>query len=153
MNAPPSEAKDLLGLTAADIMTSNCIVVSADQTMDSAAEQFLCHRVTGMPVVDSAGACVGVLSATDFIWHERSGTPDDPVRLYMTPKVWSVSPDERLDEVGRIMCAQHIHRIPVIDTAGQAVGIISALDIVALLVGAPRPLQRDASHEGKVLHC
>ncbi len=126
----------LANLRVSEVMTRGCVEVLADQTMDSAAEEFLNHRITGVPVVDDSGHCVGVLSATDFIWHERSGTPDDPVRLYMSPKVKAVTPDHSLLDVARLMIEHHIHRVPVVNQQFCTLGIVTSLDIVSALVNA-----------------
>ena len=84
------EIECLAKIRVRDVMSADCWTVAADQTMDSAAEEFLNRRVSGMPVVDGQGQAVGVISTTDFIWHERSGSADDPVQLYMSPKVIAV---------------------------------------------------------------
>lgn len=130
------EVDRLATLRVQDVMSPTCLTVQVDQTMDSAAEKFLEHRVSGMPVVDVEGQCIGVLSATDYIWHERSGTPDDPVELYMSPRVISVTPDQLLLDAAVAMVAHHIHRVIVVDNQQQAVGVVSSLDVVNAVVSA-----------------
>ncbi len=131
-----------------EVMSPTCLTVRADQTMDAAAEQFLDHRVSGMPVVDAEGQCIGVLSATDYIWHERSGTPDDPVELYMSPRVVSVTSEQLLLDAAVAMVAHHIHRVVVVDSEQRAIGIVSALDVVNAAVSAATglPPERIASY-------
>ena len=39
-------------------------------------------------------------------------------------------------DAAREMCAQHVHRLPVVDAGGKVVGLVSSLDLVAAMVGA-----------------
>ncbi len=75
--------------------------------------------------------------------HPEFGQPlhidevaDDLVSLHMTAAVQTVHRDASLVEAGRIMCAEHVHRLPVVEESGQVVGLVSSLDIVAALVKA-----------------
>ena len=47
--------------TARDIMTTELVSVSPRDTLASAADLMLRRQVSGAPVVDVAGACIGVL--------------------------------------------------------------------------------------------
>lgn len=126
----------LATLQVREVMSPSCLTVEAEQTMDAAAEKFLDRRVSGMPVVNEEGQCIGVLSATDYIWHERSGTPEDPVHLYMSPRVISVRPEQLLLDAAVLMVAHHIHRVVVVDDEQRAVGVVSSLDVVNAVVSA-----------------
>ena len=52
-----------------------------------------------------------------------------PVQNWMTTDVVSVGPDTSLLKVGKLMKDHHIRRIPVVDEAGQVIGIISDRDV------------------------
>ena len=134
----------LLSLRVADVMRRAVVTLPADGTLAAAAARLLEHDISGAPVVDEAGLCVGVLSAVDFVRHEvKQATADKPqtsdaqlAREHMTVATRSVAPDSALLEAAREMCDAHLHRLPVLDRAGKVVGMISSLDIVAALVGA-----------------
>jgi CBS domain-containing protein len=67
--------KSLLGLTAGDVMKGPVEVIPRGMTLDAAARRLRRAQVSGAPVVDEAGRCVGVLSATDFIrWADEGAT-------------------------------------------------------------------------------
>lgn len=57
----------LLALTADDLMSHPVEVVPEDMPLRAAARFLSEAHVTGAPVVDAAGRCVGVLSTTDFV--------------------------------------------------------------------------------------
>ncbi|MBX9792514.1 MAG: CBS domain-containing protein [Pirellulales bacterium] len=160
-----SAIERLLSLRARDVMTRSVVELSANQTMSQAAFTLRQHEVTGAPVVDEQGRCVGIISATDFVRREATvedegnghggadlsehmlsrqpGVPSyigamtcDLVRHYMSPAVQSIDEDATLPEIGRVMCEAHIHRVVVLDRRGVPVGIVSSLDVVSALVNA-----------------
>src|SRR5262249_44142043 len=64
--------KPLFSLTAADLMTAPLVTVSEEMSLRGAAHRLAQAAVTGAPVVNGNGRCVGVLSATDFVhWVDR----------------------------------------------------------------------------------
>ena len=65
--------RSLLSLCASDIMSRNILMIRREMSLQGAARLLSRAGVSGAPVVDDQGRCVGVLSATDFI--SRSRTP------------------------------------------------------------------------------
>jgi CBS domain-containing protein len=74
----------------------------------------------------------GIVSERDFV-RSIADTErcliDAPVSKYMTKVVITVEPDQTIDECMRLMTANHIRHLPVID-AGHVVGVISIGDVV-----------------------
>lgn len=54
-------------LVARDLMTEKLVVLHASDTVEYAADLFRDLAISGAPVVDSAGAPIGVLSVTDIV--------------------------------------------------------------------------------------
>ena len=54
-------------LTAQDVMTRHVITVSADTQVEDAAAQLARHRITGLPVLDTSGSVIGMISDFDVI--------------------------------------------------------------------------------------
>lgn len=63
--------------TAGDIMTHEVACVHASDRLADAVDLFLRQQISGAPVLDEHGICVGVLSATDILNYEdkRQQTP------------------------------------------------------------------------------
>jgi CBS domain-containing protein len=57
--------KLLLNVTASDLMTADVVTVPEDMALPNAIALLISHKVTGAPVVDAGGRCVGALSHTD----------------------------------------------------------------------------------------
>lgn len=64
MNALPGRLGTLM---ARDIMTEKLVVLLQTDTIQHAANTFRDLRISGAPVVDAAGAPVGLLSVTDIV--------------------------------------------------------------------------------------
>jgi CBS domain-containing protein len=60
-------ARDLLALTAADLMSRNVVELPEHMPLRDAARLLLQNQIGGAPVVDKDGRCVGVLTAIDFL--------------------------------------------------------------------------------------
>src|SRR5207247_5532649 len=68
-------AKSLLTSCAADIMTHHVVMIPREMSLQGAARMLARAGVTGAPVVDGVGRCIGVLSATDFMnWVKEDHT-------------------------------------------------------------------------------
>ena len=57
----------LLSLHVADVMNREVVTLKATQTMSQAAAVFVEQAISGAPVVDDKGRCVGVLTSRDFV--------------------------------------------------------------------------------------
>jgi len=151
-------------LNVADVMQRQVVSVSPYQTMVEAAAVLSGRYISGAPVVDEWGHCVGVLTAQDYVrriaataerspphhtpfgsrtdlLEERLGLPmaereRDCVAHYMSTAVQPISQTASLLRATQMMCAMHVHRLPVLDEEGAPVGIVTSLDIVAALVNA-----------------
>ena len=154
-------------MKAADIMAQPVISVTPDTTIVEAARLMLQHRISGMPVVDSKGVVVGIVSEGDLLRRAETGTErrrprwlefvTAPGRLaedyahahgrkiadVMTVMVVWVGPGEPVEQVVRLMERRHVKRLPVIE-AGRLVGIVTRADLVrAFVENLPEP-EREA---------
>jgi CBS-domain-containing membrane protein len=159
--------KSFLDLTAADLMSRDVIMVPRAMSLRAAAHLLSENRVSGAPVVDETGECVGVLSATDFMhwmgygeraacrpasstpgcfhsaWQvaDSDALPTDAVGNYMTADPVMVSPGASIAQLAREMIDAHLHRIIVADAQHRPIGIVSSTDILAAVAYAePRRL-------------
>ena len=132
----------LITLKVKDVMSRDVLCVSPDQDLADIAQLFVDNKISGVPVTASDGSCVGVLSAVDYVKRERivrgpdAETTNDTVQDHMSRSVQSIRPEQTLLTAARIMCAQHVHRLPVLDAEGRAVGLVTSMDVVAALVNA-----------------
>lgn len=57
--------------TAGDLMTKRVVTVTMSDTLRDVMALLVEHRVSGAPVVNAEGECVGVVSATDILVYEQ----------------------------------------------------------------------------------
>lgn len=144
-------------MNSADIMTQPVITVTPQTKIAEAARLMLQHRISGLPVVDDRDRVVGIVTEGDLLRRSELGTerqrprwvelligPGRLARHYvdahartvgevMTENVMSVTPQELLPEIVRLMEKRHVKRVPVID-GGRLVGIVSRANLVRALV-------------------
>jgi CBS domain-containing membrane protein len=152
--------KPLLALTAHDLMSEALLMVPREMSLPMAARLLSRANVSGAPVVDDAGRCVGVLSATDFIhWAENPAAhrpqphaqheacaawqildtdelPEEAVGRFMTADPVMVDPSAGIGKLAHMMLDAHIHRVIVVDHDHRPIGIVSATDILAAVARA-----------------
>jgi CBS-domain-containing membrane protein len=145
----------LVELTAEGLMTRNVLVISQHMSLKAAAHLLAQADVSGAPVVDDEGRCVGVLSAADLVhWVDRGqpttnpcnadasgccdwqvdgldGLPEDEVSRYMTTNVVATGPETRVGEMARWMRDAHIHRIVIVNERRRPIGLVSSMDVMA----------------------
>lgn len=158
-------------LKVADCMNTTVVPISVNHTMREAAAVLRKYGISGAPVVDEHGRCVGMLSAADFVRREVDNhnamppsayaraehaedarpvplelgeTAEDLVSKYMATAVQSVQPQTPLIAAAQTMCGSHIHRLPVLDESGRPLGMITSLDLTAALVHAVHEAQQDS---------
>lgn len=145
---------------ARDIMSYPAISVNEDQTLQETIELLAEHRFSGVPVVNSAGKPIGIISDTDIIryshqvkvvpktnlsgWISPYADVNDLVSMrkgmdslhrtrvgtVMTRKVYTVTEDAPANEIARLMNKRNINRIPVVDSEGRLVGVVTRADMV-----------------------
>jgi CBS domain-containing protein len=140
-----------------NFMTRRVVTVAPDASIADAARLMLENKVSGLPVVDAAGAVVGIVSEHDLLremdgdrrgphWMELmiedAGLPDGLGQLrshkvseVMTPSPATVAPASSLIEACRIIEDRGVKRLPVVKD-GKLVGIIARADLVRALAKA-----------------
>lgn len=63
----PKEAQDIIEATAEDIMNRSVVTAKPDQTLEDLADLFATKRVNPIPVTDSDGSLLGIVSRSDLI--------------------------------------------------------------------------------------
>lgn len=120
-------AASLAHLTAGDIMTSPVITVPADASAQQVANTLTRHRISAVPVVNHAGALLGLVSEHDLLSKTGAVASD-----LMTTAVISVTVDTAADDIRHLLLSRRIRRVPVM-REGRLVGIVSRHDLVAMM--------------------
>jgi magnesium transporter len=122
--------------TAGGIMTTEFLALGPGMSCEKAisevrrlaAEQNP-EQIYSLYVLD-AGRLVGVLSLRDLIL----GEPSAPIAIYMTDDVVKVSPDTDQEEVARTIAKYDLSAVPVLDSDGQMLGVVTVDDVVDVVI-------------------
>jgi len=117
------------------IMKTDVEVCAIDDNLAAAASRMWDCDIGCLPVLDVAGQVVGMVTDRDicmaaFTRGER--LQDIPVSIAMAKEVLSCSPDATLVEGEEVMRSGQVRRLPVIDSDGRLVGIVSLNDLALL---------------------
>lgn len=120
-------------MKVADLMTRDVRACGIQDSLNAAARIMWDHDCGCAPVVDAHGKLAGFVTDRDICMAAYTqGTPLEaiPVERVMSPKVISCARGDDLDTAHRLMRTHEIHRIPVVDSRGRPIGILSLSDIV-----------------------
>jgi IMP dehydrogenase len=85
------------------------------------------HRISGIPVVESSGKLVGILTNRDVRFAEN---PNQPVAELMTrDNLATVSTSVTQEDARRLLHQRRIEKLLVVDDAYRCVGLITVKDI------------------------
>ena len=118
-------------MRARDIMTRDPECCRPDQTARDAAQVMRDRDCGCVPIVDDAGAVVGIVTDRDLAVRGIATGKESTTKLndLMTPSASCCGPDDDLRDVEQKMAELQIRRIPIVDASGRCLGIISQADI------------------------
>lgn len=145
-------------MKAIDVMVSNVITVTLDQSVQDVAQILLEHRISGVPVLDAAGDLVGIVSEGDLIRRGDAGTEHrrswwlkllmgreglageyikehaTKVKDVMTRGVICASPETSISEIAELLERNRIKRVPIVKDR-RVIGIVSRANLLQALAG------------------
>jgi len=160
-------------MNAADVMTAKVLSVGPESSIVDAVKLMLAHNISGLPVVDSDGRLLGIVSEGDFLRRAETGTErrrprwlefllgpgrlaDEYIHTHgrkikevMTTNVATVSEETPLDEVVRLMERRRIKRVPVMRQE-KLVGIITRANLLRALASIGDELRPSVSNDAEL---
>jgi CBS domain-containing protein len=137
-----------MNATVKDVMTTEVVAVRRDTAFKEMAASLRRYRVSAFPVIDGDNKVVGVVSEADLLAKEALSDPGVVDGLLhhrdvrkaegltaddlMTHPAVTASPDDPVEHAARLMHTLRIKRLPVVNSGGQLVGIVSRADLLAV---------------------
>lgn len=137
-----------MNVKIADLMVANVLTVQPHHSVEHIRGILKKNRLNTLPVVDSDGGVVGIVSSADLVGGLKSGTP---ISKIMTTRVYSVPQYDDVHIAARVMRNHKIHHV-VVTHEQKVVGILSSFDLIKLvedhrfiMKGAPTESTRKGS--------
>ena len=137
-----------MNATVKDVMSTEVVAVRREVTFKEIAATLRRYRVSALPVVDDTGKVLGVVSEADLLAKEALADPGVVAEVLhhkdvrkaegltagdlMTGEVVTVSPQDPVEQAARLMHFLKVKRLPVVNSGGELVGIVSRSDLLAV---------------------
>ena len=148
-------------LTVADIMDASPVTVTPEDTVEAVLRVLRENELPGLPVVNSGGRCVGIITEADlvmagedadlhlphyfelfggFVFLESLGHFEERLRKataalardLMTEDPVTIEPDVPIAEAARLISRSKHNRLPVVEH-GRLVGVVTRVDVLEAL--------------------
>jgi len=148
--------------TVADIMDTDTPTVEPEDTVESVLRVMRENELPGVPVVNSGGRCVGIITEADlvmagenadlhlphyfelfggFVFLESLGHFEERLRKataalardLMTEDPVTIEPSAGVQEAARLISRSKHNRLPVVEH-GRLVGVVTRVDVLEALV-------------------
>jgi len=145
----------------ADIMERDVVTASLDDDVETLLRTLRDHELPGVPVVNGAGRCVGIVTEADLVLSEEGEDLHlphyialfggyvfiEPLRKFesrlkkafaskvsdmMTPDPITIGPDASVEEAGKVIADRKHNRLPVVEH-GRLIGVVTRLDVLEAL--------------------
>jgi CBS domain-containing protein len=143
--------------TIVDVMTSNPITVHPETDLKDAIALLVNNKISGLPVVDEQNHLVGILSESDLMWQESGVEPPPYIMILdsiiylqnpsryekqihkalgqtvgdvMSKKPLTIKSTQTVKEAAHMLHHKDVRRLPVIDSEGKVIGILTQGDII-----------------------
>ena len=161
-------------MQAKDIMTTNVATVTPDTSVHDVAKLLIDKNISGVPVTDTSGTLVGMISEGDLLrrpeletepqrswWLDLLANNRDSAADYikshgtnaadvMTRNVISVQDDATVGEIAATLEKHRIKRVPVVRD-GKVVGIVSRANLLHGLAAAKTATAPTPSADDRVI--
>jgi CBS domain-containing protein len=150
--------------TVADIMDVDTPTVQPEDTVETVLRVLHENELPGVPVVNSGGRCVGIITEADLVMAGEDSDLHLPhyfelfgglvflesmnhfeerlrkataalARDLMTEDPVTIEPSATVDEAARVISRSKHNRLPVVEH-GRLVGVVTRVDVLEALVNA-----------------
>ena len=148
-----------MSATVKDVMTAEVVTVRQETTFKEMAAVLRRYRVSALPVVDDAGRVIGVVSEADLLAKEVLADPGVVAELLrrqdvrkaegltagdlMTRPAVTATPGDPVEQAARMMHFMRVKRLPVVNSGGQLIGIVSRSDVLAVFDRPDEDIRKD----------
>jgi CBS-domain-containing membrane protein len=143
-----------------DVMTKDVVTVKRETTISELAKLFTEKHLSSIPVLDDAGALVGIVTETDLVEQDKSLHIPTVISIFdwviclesdkkfekelgkmtgqrvgdiCSPAVITLSPEDQVSRAADLMSSRKVNAIPVL-ADGRLVGIVARIDLIRAMI-------------------
>lgn len=155
-----------------EVMSRPVTMVTAETRLSDAADHMLGQRISGLPVVDTGGRLIGLVTEADLLnaiglpchhptqnlWQTLERLfgsrppelhePDETIASVMVHDVICVHPEQTLHDVLELMKSHRIKRVVVVDDNDAPIGMVTRSDLVRAFFNQQRTRLRERGSPG-----
>jgi CBS domain-containing protein len=148
-------------MNASDVMVRDVVTVGPDATVQDVTRLLLKHRISALPVVDTSGKLLGIVSEGDLlhrteadtqrrhswwltVFSSRESLAEEFVKSHsrrvsdiMTRKVVTAPPETSLRDIAALLEKNGIKRVPIVKD-GKIAGIVSRANLIQAMATVPQ---------------
>jgi L-aspartate semialdehyde sulfurtransferase len=124
-------AKQTADVPFVESLTRPAVTCMEEETVDAVAKRIIDRSVNHIIVTDNEGILLGIVTSWDITRAVANGSK--MLKDIITRRVVTVQPDEPAELAARKLSQHNISALPVVDSKGKVVGIITAEDISKLV--------------------
>lgn len=120
-----------MGKRISEIMSANPCTIDADRPVAYAAQMMKQEDVGLAPIVEG-DRLVGTLTDRDIVTRvvaEGKDPQSVTVREVASADLVTIDPQQDLDEALRVMAANQVRRLPVVEEDGRLLGVVAQADV------------------------
>lgn len=147
-----------------DVMSTDVVTVDVSTSLRKVAALLAEKRISGVPVVSGEGRVMGVVSEADILVKERGEANgrhgllgflrEDRTLIELkleartageamsTPAI-TITPSRSVAHAAGVMIDEGVNRLPVADSEGRLLGIVTRADLVRAFVRSDSEVQRE----------
>ncbi|MET9436474.1 CBS domain-containing protein [Streptomyces sp. NPDC006551] len=129
--------------SVADLMTPTAVAVQPGTPFKEIARLLDEYGITAVPVVDEAHRPIGVVSEADLLRRHTAKDGPSTAEAMMSSPVVVARPSWTAVEAARVMERHRVKRLPVVDSDGQLIGVLSRSDLLQLFLRRDRAIQEE----------
>jgi CBS domain-containing protein len=149
----------VMAWTVGDVMTKEVVTVGVETDFKACVDLLRAHGISAIPVVDG-DFVLGIISEFDLLLKEESREPDAHLGRrqerqatgrtagdVMSSPALCVGMSASLAGAARLMHKRSVKRLPVVDTQGRLVGIVSRHDLLKAFLRSDESIRREVAED------
>ena len=108
------------------VMLRNVVTTDPKTSIKAAIETLYKKHIGSLLITDNDQKCIGIFTERDVIRVVAQGVNlDTPIEKAMTSNVTTIGEEASLEEARRLIVEHAVRRVPVVNSQGELVGLLS----------------------------